>query len=282
MTTDKRDRWLQLAVRASAWWMALQALLLLLQGERLSSWLQLRWLPVMAPYVRLAGLSLLALALFVHRGVEQARRQVLAVDTLLLFFLGQAALTLHDQVAGRMVTTYEWACAAMDLGFAAPLLLLRTSSRKMRQAGGLLQTDARALAGQTLRWVSGRGPKPEAGFGALDPVEGAKPEPLPEARWTDGSAPLMPKAYSSAPPGPSPEPVPEPVHYEPAPELSPDAFAPKELPKATLDSLLALPVEEEPKRSAPLVPAPPSTPAAAPLPPPSPKLGLSEPLPRLD
>jgi hypothetical protein len=244
MITEKRELWLQRCVRASAWWMALQAVLLLLQGERLASWLNLRWLPVMAPYVRLAGLSLLTLALFVHRGVDQARRQVLAVDTLLLFFLGQALLALHDQVAGRMVTGYEWACAAVDLGFAAPLLLLRTSSRKMPQAGSLLKTDARELASQALLWVSGHGPKPELGLGGLDPAEPAKPAPLPEARWEDGSAPLMPQAYAPAPASSPMEPEPEPQAvvappdpYVEAPRLSPEAYAPRPRSKGSNDEL---------------------------------------------
>lgn len=242
MTIEKRDLWLQRSVRASAWWMALQAAVLLLQGERMASWLDLRWMPVMEPYVRLAGLSLLALALFVHRGVDQARRQVLAVDTLLLFFLGQAVLALHDQVSGHLVTGYEWACAAVDLGFAAPLLLLRTSSRKMPEqgAGGLLRTDARELASQTLLWISGHGPKPEAGLGGLDPAEPAKPAPLPEARWEDGSKPLMPQAYAQAPAAaePGPEPaveVPPPDPYVQAPRVSPEAYAPRTLGKGSPD-----------------------------------------------
>lgn len=270
MTTDKRAARLQGLVQLCAWWLAGQGAFFLLIGDRLAAWLNLRWMPSMAPYLRLSGLSLLALALFVHRGVEQARRQYLAVDTLLLYLLGLVFLTLSRQVGSGDVTLVEWLSGAISLGLASGLLVLRTRSRNMHQAGALLVMDASQLVRQTGSWIAGTGPKPKADLGPLGPEDEA-PKAAPVVLWTDGSAPLMPPAMSvPPPPGPA----------APAPPSAPAR------PTALADEdLLALPLESDAPRSAPLVPPAPRGPASvAPLPPPTPtsRPGRSEAVPRLD
>lgn len=273
MTTDPRALRLQLTVKACAWWLAAQGVFLLVLGDRLASWLNLRWMPTMAPYLRLAGLSLLALALFVHRGVDQARRQYLAVDSLLLLMLGHSLLTLNQQRVGGDVTVVEWVIAGVDLALAVALLVLRTRSKNMHQAGALMVMDASTLVRQTGSWIAGTGPRPKADLGPLDPAEAAA-EAAAQApaapRWADGSEPLMPAASPArnAPPAPKAE--------APAPKRAASPL--------TDEELLAMNLPPEKARNAPLVQAAPLS-SAAPLPPPTPtteKTGRSEAVPRMD
>lgn len=271
MITELRAARLQKLVQACAWWLAAQGAFFMLIGDRLAAWLQLRWMPSMAPYLRLSGLSLLALALFVHRGVEQARRQYLAVDTLLLFLLGQGLLTLSRQMDSGDVTLVEWLSTAISLGLAGGLLVLRTRSRNMHQAGALLVMDASQLVRQTGSWIVGTGPKPKADLGPLGPEEDA-PKAAPVVLWADGSAPLMPPSLSVPPP--------------PGPATPPPPAEPVRVRHTALadEDLLALPMEADAPRQAPLVPPAPRGPAStAPLPPPTPsRPGRSEAVPRLD
>jgi hypothetical protein len=73
---------LQATVRYAAYWLMGQGGLYLLVGDRLSGWLRLRYEPVMDPYLRLAGLSLLCLGFFLLKSLRDARRQYLAVNAL--------------------------------------------------------------------------------------------------------------------------------------------------------------------------------------------------------
>lgn len=265
MTTEQRAARLRQVVRACAWWLAAQGVLLLLLGDRLAGWLSLRWLPVMAPYVRLSGLSLLALALFVHRGVDRPERQYLAVDTLLLLLLGRVALTLSQALGGGFATGFEWATAGVDSLLALGLLVLRTRSSQMQAAGTLVATDAGLLLRQTTAWIAGQGPRPEASLGPLDAEKPATPAPAQvQALWSDGRAPLMPKAELQAQaPAPLPPPSPGTAAWM---QLPPDAG------------------EARPRPSAQVPPPPASAPRPAPLPPPSPGQPprRSESLPTLD
>jgi hypothetical protein len=238
----------------------------------------------MAPYVRFGGLSLLVLGLFVHRAVDQPRRQALAVDALLLMLLGRVLLTLGQQVsATSYVTGFEWLIAAGDLGLGLGLLAWRTRSTEMPEAAPLLSANAGLLLKQTGGWIAGQGPRPKAGLGGFD-AQPSTPPPMPSAPtalWPDGSAPLMPPGRGQAavaaavpPPPPAAAPSgPAPAETPPPPPVT-AATAIPELP----------PIEPEGPRAQPLIPpAPPRQAKPAPLPPPSPGAPpRSEAIPRLD
>lgn len=172
---------LQTTVRWAGYWLAAQGALYTLTGDRISALLNLRYQPVMDPYVHLAGITLLCLGFFLLRSLRDARHQYLAVDTLILYFLARFYFLLNHRLAYREVFWFEWTAGLIDATFGGALVWFRTRSNEMVQAGTLLSGSAKELALETRAWVKRQGPPPAITLGELQPPAPgeAPPPPLP-------------------------------------------------------------------------------------------------------
>jgi hypothetical protein len=186
---------LQATVRYASYWLMGQGGLYLLVGDRLSGWLRLRYEPVMDPYLRLAGLSLLCLGFFLLKSLRDARRQYLAVDTLILYFLGRVFFLLNYRLAYHTLTWFEWLGGLADAGLGGGLVWFRTRSSEMQAAGTLLAGRAVDLARGTQAWIKKQGPAPTVTLGDLDIAPDPVPTPVP--------VPEVPLPPAAIPPPPS-------------------------------------------------------------------------------
>ena len=139
-TPKTRANRLQLCISASSWWLMGQGILYVLLGDWLSEHLALRYAVGMAPFIRLAAMALFCLGLFINRAVRQASRQYLAVDTLVLFFLGCSMFTLSYRIAGNTVQWFEWVSLLVNLGLGTALAVYRTKGSEM-PSGSLVTLD---------------------------------------------------------------------------------------------------------------------------------------------
>ncbi len=160
---------LERTVRLCAGWLLAQGAVCLGLNVHLAALLRMRFDPAQQPYVRLAGLSLLCLGFFLVKALRDPRRQYLAVDVLILFLLGQVYLLLDFRLGAQLLTPWEWASGAADLGLCASLVLNRTRSGQMDGEATVFSAKAADLARQTRLWVSGRGPAPKPSLGSLAP-----------------------------------------------------------------------------------------------------------------
>lgn len=167
---EQRAQRLQVTVRWAAYWMLGQGGLYVLTGDRMSGWFGLRYEAVMDPYLRLAGLSLLCLGFFILKSMKDVRRQYLAIDTLILYFLGRVFFLLDHRLAYREVFWFEWVSGLVDAGLGGSLVWYRTRSYEMQEAGTLLAGRALDLAKDTQAWVKKQGPPPKVTLGALVPA----------------------------------------------------------------------------------------------------------------
>ena len=125
---------LQLTVQAATWWVLAQGLVACLMNRWMADHLNLRYMDVMVPYIRQAGVAMLCLGLFLQASLRSARYQYLAVDVLILFLLGQAYFPLNFRLSGYDVNHLEWAGMGVNLGLGALLTAFRTRSSEMDPA----------------------------------------------------------------------------------------------------------------------------------------------------
>jgi len=168
---QRRAQRLQFTVRAASYWLIAQGLLYLPLNGWLADHLHLRYLPVMVPYIRTAGLAMLCLGLFVVKGVRSARYQYLAVDALILYFLGQVFFTFNRALDRDVVNGVEWFTAVANLACGGCLTAFRTPSSEMAGADNLLSVNTKAL----LKTLREHGLRPT--LGGLEPAVEERPAP---------------------------------------------------------------------------------------------------------
>jgi hypothetical protein len=176
---------LQICISASSWWLMGQGVLYVVLGDWMSQHLALRYSDGMAPFVRLAAMALFCLGLFINRAVRQASRQYLAVDTLVLFFLGCSIFTLTYRVEGNTVQWFEWLSLAVNLGLGTALAVYRTKGSEM-PSGSLVTMDILDALSQV-----------GIGKGSQRPLE---PALSPLEAFPDEAPPKTPKGKSEAQP----------------------------------------------------------------------------------
>lgn len=148
--------------------MLFQGALYLVLGVQLSVHLHLRYDGVIEPYLRLAGLTLFCLGMFMLKALRDPRRQYLAVDILILYMLGHVYFLLDYRLNAFSLTPFEWFSGFFDLTLGISLVLHRTRSTKMEGAGSLLSSSALDLARETGGWMTQGKPAPKATLGELE------------------------------------------------------------------------------------------------------------------
>lgn len=201
------DQRLSLTLKLACYWLMLQGAVYLLLNERLAEILRLRYQATLLPYIRQSGLAMLALGLLLRRAVVDPRRQVLAVDVLLLMLLGKVCFMLAFRLGVDVLLPLEWVMLVVDLGLAGGLLLWRTRSSQMPASEGLLAKPALAVGKDLKAWAQRKQPRPTLSLGDLDGTPLSGPEPIAAAKDLAGPQPSDPRPAAAPATAPLPPPA---------------------------------------------------------------------------
>lgn len=205
MNELRSNQRLSLTLKLACYWLMLQGAVYLLLNERLSQLLRLRYQETLLPYIRQSGLAMLALGILLRRAVVDPRRQVLAVDVLLLMLLGKICFMLAFRLGVDVLLPLEWVIVVVDLGLAGGLLLWRTRSSQMPASEGLLAKPALAMGKDLKAWAQHKQPRPSFSLGDLDGTPIAAPQSVaPKEAASPPSAAPSPAAPSPVPLAPPP------------------------------------------------------------------------------
>lgn len=197
MSPAERARLLQKSITVASWWLMGQGALYTVMGRGITSMLHLRFNAQLIPYMDQAGLTTLGLGLFVNRAVRSASSQYLAVDTLVLYFIGHGILTMSYRIHGYTCTWLEWVGMGVEIGLAIALILFRTRGSEMAADGSLVARDVKDVLRQAKELTESLKEKRPSQAPAPVTVASEAPAPAPAA------------APAAAPEAPKPKPISE-------------------------------------------------------------------------
>lgn len=140
-----REERLVRAIRWSIVWLWVQGAVYTLSFKWLASLLYLRASYDSLPIIHMHGISLLALAFYISRALDNPQRQYLAVDTFLILFLGHSALLMGYIVDGTQANS-DWVVLALNLFLAQEIFRNRVKPRDRVQETQIPQTEKPAAA----------------------------------------------------------------------------------------------------------------------------------------